>query len=311
MADLALEFLGIKLKNPLVLASGILGTSPAVMERCALQGAGAITSKSAGTVPRDGHANPVSLAWQGGVINAIGLTNPGCHAEVPILKESKKRLNAIGVPLFASIFAPTVEEFGEVARVIAEAEPDLIEINISCPNVASDFGTPFSATAQSAAEVTRMVRAAVHLPISVKLAPNVYNLGEIARAVAEEGANAITAINTVPGMLIDAYAASPILKNTTGGLSGPAIKPVALRAVWEIAQAVDLPIIGTGGVASGIDATEMIMAGATLVGVGSALVDDGPSVFARINEELKAFMLSQGYENLASMRGLAIRRDHE
>ena len=311
MADLALEFLGIKLKNPLVLASGILGTSPAVMERCALQGAGAITSKSAGTVPRDGHANPVSLAWQGGVINAIGLTNPGCHAEVPILKESKKRLNAIGVPLFASIFAPTVEEFGEVARVIAEAEPDLIEINISCPNVASDFGTPFSATAQSAAEVTRMVRTAVDLPISVKLAPNVYNLGEIARAVAEEGANAITAINTVPGMLIDAYAASPILKNTTGGLSGPAIKPVALRAVWEIAQSVDLPIIGTGGIASGIDAAEMIMAGATLVGLGSALVDDGPAVFARINEELKAFMLSQGYENLASMRGLAIRRDHE
>lgn len=311
MADLALDFLGIKLKNPLVLASGILGTSPAVMERCALQGAGAITSKSAGTVPRDGHANPVSLAWQGGVINAIGLTNPGCHAEVPILKESKKRLNAIGVPLFASIFAPTVEEFGEVARVIAEAEPDLIEINISCPNVASDFGTPFSATAQSAAEVTRMVRTAVDLPISVKLAPNVYNLGEIARAVAEEGANAITAINTVPGMLIDAYAASPILKNTTGGLSGPAIKPVALRAVWEIAQSVDLPIIGTGGIASGIDAAEMIMAGATLVGLGSALVDDGPAVFARINEELKAFMLSQGYENLASMRGLAIRRDHE
>ena len=311
MADLALEFLGIKLKNPLVLASGILGTSPAVMERCALQGAGAITSKSAGTVPRDGHANPVSLAWQGGVINAIGLTNPGCHAEVPILIESKKRLNAIGVPLFASIFAPTAEEFGEVARVIAEAEPDLIEINISCPNVASDFGTPFSATAQSAAEVTRIVRAAVDLPISVKLAPNVYNLGEIARAVAEEGANAITAINTVPGMLIDAYAASPILKNTTGGLSGPAIKPVALRAVWEIAQSVDLPIIGTGGIASGIDAAEMIMAGATLVGLGSALVDDGPAVFARINEELKAFMLSQGYENLASMRGLAIRRDHE
>lgn len=311
MADLALEFLGIKLKNPLVLASGILGTSPAVMERCARQGAGAITSKSAGTVPRDGHANPVSLAWQGGVINAIGLTNPGCHAEVPILQESKKRLNAIGVPLFASIFAPTAEEFGEVARVIAEAEPDLIEINISCPNVASDFGTPFSATAKSAAEVTRIVRAAVNLPISVKLAPNVYNLGEIARAVADEGADAITAINTVPGMLIDAYAAAPLLKNTTGGLSGAAIKPVALRAVWEIAQAVDLPIIGTGGISTGLDAAEMIMAGATLVGVGSALVDDGPAVFARINEELKAFMLSQGYENLAAMRGLAIRRDHE
>lgn len=308
MADLSLDFLNIALKNPLVVASGILGTSPAVMERCAREGAGAVTSKSAGTEARDGHANPVTLAWQGGVINAIGLTNPGCHAEALILAETKKRLKALGVPLFASIFAPTVAEFGEVARVIAEAQPDLIEVNISCPNVASDFGTPFSATAKSAAEVTRQVRQAVNLPISIKLAPNVYNLGEIARAVASEGADAITAINTVPGMLIDAYAAKPILKNTTGGLSGPAIKPVALRAVWEIAQAVDLPIIGTGGVSNGIDAAEMIMAGATLVGVGSAVVQDGPAAFARIAGELQAFMDAQGYPNVAVMRGLATRR---
>lgn len=308
MADLSLDFLNIALKNPLVVASGILGTSPAVMERCAREGAGAVTSKSAGTEARDGHANPVTLAWQGGVINAIGLTNPGCHAEALILAETKKRLKALGVPLFASIFAPTVAEFGEVARVIAEAQPDLIEVNISCPNVASDFGTPFSATAKSAAEVTRQVRQVVNLPISIKLAPNVYNLGEIARAVASEGADAITAINTVPGMLIDAYAAKPILKNTTGGLSGPAIKPVALRAVWEIAQAVDLPIIGTGGVSNGIDAAEMIMAGATLVGVGSAVVQDGPAAFARIAGELQAFMDAQGYPNVAAMRGLATRR---
>ena len=308
MANLAVDFLRIKLKNPLVLASGVLGTSPAVMERCAREGVGAVTSKSAGTEARDGHANPVALAWQGGVINAIGLTNPGCHAELPILIETKKRLKPLGVPLFASIFAPRLENFGEVARVIAEAEPDLIEVNISCPNVASDFGTPFSATAKSAAEVTREVRRAVKCPISVKLAPNVYNLAEIARAVVAEGVDAITAINTVPGMLIDAYAASPILKNTTGGLSGPAIKPVALRAVWEIYQVVDVPIIGTGGISSGIDAAEMIMAGATLVGVGSALVNDGPAVFGKINAELQDFMRSQGYQDLESMRGLVHRR---
>lgn len=311
MANLSVDFLDIRLKNPLVLASGVLGTSATLMARCAREGVGAITSKSAGTEARDGHANPVAMAWQGGVINAIGLTNPGCHAEVSVLIESKKQLAPLGVPLFASIFAPTAEAFGEVARVIAEAQPDLIEVNISCPNVASEFGTPFSATAKSAAEVTHHVRRAVDLPISIKLAPNVYNLAEIARAVVAEGANAITAINTVPGMLIDAYAAKPILKNTTGGLSGPAIKPVALRAVWEISQAVDVPIIGTGGIATGIDAAEMIMAGATLVGVGSALVNGGPSVFGKINTKLQEFMRSQGYQDLESMRGLVHRRAND
>ena len=152
------------------------------------------------------------------------------------------------------------------------------------------------------------MRKAVNLPISVKLAPNVYNLAEIARAVVTEGADAITAINTVPGMLIDAYATRPVLKNTTGGLSGPAIKPVALRAVWEISQAVDVPIIGTGGISYGIDTAEMIMAGATLVGVGSALVNSGPAVFGKIHAELQEFMCSQGYQDLQSMRGLVHRR---
>lgn len=221
--------------------------------------------------------------------------------------ETKKRLNALGVPLFASIFAGTVEEFGEVAKVIAQAEPDLIEVNISCPNVASDFGEPFSANAASAAAVTRSVRTAVSIPISVKLAPNVPNLAQIAKAVVAEGANAITAINTVPAMLIDAYAGRPVLKNKTGGLSGLAIKPIALRAVWELSQAVSVPIIGTGGVTKGLDAAEMIMAGASLVGVGSAVVNDGPAVYARIARELAEFMQLEGYQSLEEMRGKAWR----
>ena len=274
MASLDVNFLGLRLKNPLVLASGILGTSPSLMARCALEGAGGITSKSCGPAPRTGHSNPVALAWDGGVINAIGLTNPGAKEEVPLLRETKKRLAAMGVPLFASIFAPTVSQFGEV---------------------------------ESAAAVTRAVRRAVSLPISIKLAPNVPNIGEIAHAAAEEGADAITAVNTMPVMLIDAHAAKPVLRNKTGGLSGTALKPIALRCVAEIASRVSLPIIGTGGVASGLDAAEMIMAGATLVGVGSAVWQDGPGVFGRIARELQTFVDGEGYDRLKEMRGKAIR----
>ena len=303
--DLRTQFLGMALANPLVLASGVLGTSASLMERVAREGAGAVTSKSAGPEPRAGHPNPVALAWQGGVLNAIGLTNPGAREEVDVLREAGRRLRAMGVPLFASIFAPRVEDFAETAKTIAEAEPDLIEINISCPNVASEFGTPFSASEESAAEVTRAVRQAVSLPLSVKLAPNVPQIGRIARAVALEGADAITAINTMPAMLIDAQAGKPVLSNLTGGLSGPALKPIALRCVWEIARSVSVPIIGTGGVSSGEDAAEMLMAGATLVGVGSAVWQHGPAVFGRIATELRDFMAREGYPDLASLLGKA------
>lgn len=307
MVNLEVDFLHLHLKNPFVLASGILGTSASLMERCALEGAGAVTSKSCGPEERAGHDNPVALAWQGGVINAIGLTNPGAREEIPLLKETKHRLADLGVPLFASIFAPTSGQFGEVARMIAEAEPDMIEVNISCPNVASEFGTPFSASCESAAAVTREVRRAVNLPISIKLAPNVPNIGEIAQAAVDEGADAITAVNTMPAMLVDAYAAMPVLKNKTGGLSGAALKPIALRCVAEIASRVSVPIIGTGGINDGIDAAEMLMAGATLVGIGSAVWQNGLSVFARISAELSGFMDEVGYERLEDLRGRAIQ----
>jgi dihydroorotate dehydrogenase (NAD+) catalytic subunit len=307
MAKLEANFLDLHLKNPFVLASGILGTSPSLMERCAREGAGAITSKSCGPEPRAGHDNPVALAWDWGVINAIGLTNPGAHEEVPLLRQTKERLSALDVPLFASLFAPTLAEFGEVAKAIAEAEPDLIEVNISCPNVASEFGTPFSASASSAAAVTRQVRRSVDIPISVKLAPNVPDIAGIAYAAAEEGADAITAVNTMPAMLIDPYAGKPVLKNRTGGLSGPALKPIALRCVAEIAQRVSLPIIGTGGISTGLDAAEMLMVGASLVGIGSAIWRDGPSAFGRIADELTAFMDQEGYGRLEDLRGRAIR----
>jgi dihydroorotate dehydrogenase (NAD+) catalytic subunit len=305
--DLSCELPGIRLGNPTVLASGILGTSADLLERAARSGAGGVTAKSCGPEERAGHPNPVVLEWDGGVINAVGLTNPGAQAEVPLLRETKQRLASLGVPLIASIFAPTVAEFGIVAGVISQAEPDLIEVNISCPNVGDEFGTPFAGSVEAAAQVTAAVRAATRIPISVKLAPNVPSIARIARAVVEAGADAITAINTMPGMLIDGQAGQPVLANRVGGLSGWSLKPVALRCVAEIRQAVDVPIIGTGGVASGLDAAEMIMVGADAVGVGTAVWQRGPQVFTLICDELREFMEQAGYSDLRSMKGAALR----
>jgi dihydroorotate dehydrogenase (NAD+) catalytic subunit len=210
------------------------------------------------------------------------------------------------VPVIASIFAGTVAEFATVARTINQAKPDLIEVNISCPNVGDEFGTPFAGSIESATEVTAAVRNAVEQPIAVKLAPNVPDIGRIAAAVVEAGADAITAVNTMPGMVIDAVAGRPVLSNRVGGISGPALKPVALRCVYQIAQAVDVPIIGTGGVSSGRDAAEMIMAGATAVGVGSAVWYRGVDALGEIAAELSTFMDQEGYAKLEQLRGKAL-----
>lgn len=308
MADLTCDFLNLKLRNPILLASGILGTSADVLERAARAGAGAVTAKSCGPEPRAGHPNPVAVDWGHGALNAIGLSNPGAAEEARMLTQARARLEPLGVPLIASIFAGTVAEFGDVARIIAAARPHMIEVNISCPNVADEFGTPFAASCESAAAVTEMVkRAANGIPISIKLAPNVPDIGRIAAAAVEAGADAITAINTMPGMIIDAEAGRPVLSNRFGGISGPALKPIALRCVYTIAQTVRVPIIGTGGVTTGRDAAEMLMAGATAVGVGTAVWTRGVEALGEIAAELAAFMENEDYRNLGAIRGLALR----
>jgi dihydroorotate dehydrogenase (NAD+) catalytic subunit len=306
-AEISCQFLGLKMNSPLVLASGIIGTSADLLERAACSGAGAVTSKSCSLEPRLGHPNPIAVEWAGGVINAVGLTNPGADEEVKMLLDAKARLAPMGVPVIASIFASSVEQFGQVAAIISQAEPDLIEVNISCPNVGDEFGTPFAGSLESAAAVTEKVKSSTKIPVCIKLAPNVPSIARIALAVVKAGADAITAINTMPGMIIDAQAGKPVLSNRLGGISGLALKPVALRCVAEIRQAVDVPIIGTGGIMTGVDAAEMLMAGATLVGVGSAVWFRGPEVFDLINSELMAFMESEGYSDLESMRGMALR----
>lgn len=303
--ELACEFLGFQLRSPLVLASGIFDTSPTLMARAAHNGAGMVTAKSCGPAPRAGHANPVAFDLGGGLLNAIGLTNPGAQEEARLLAQTRRHLQPLGVPLIASIFAGTVNEFADVAKIVAAVEPDIIEVNISCPNVGDEFGTPFAGAVESAAAVTQAVRQGVSGPISVKLAPNVPDIARIAAAVVEAGADAITAINTMPGMLIDATAGRPILANRVGGISGPALKPIALRCVYEISRAVSVPIIGTGGVSSGQDAAEMLLAGASLVGVGSAVYDRGVPVMTQIGRELAAFMEQHQLPTIEAVRAKA------
>jgi dihydroorotate dehydrogenase (NAD+) catalytic subunit len=305
--DLAVELCGIHLPTPLILASGILGTEAELLVRVARAGAGAVTAKSCSLQPRAGHPNPTVLAWEHGLINAVGLANPGVEAEVDELARTRALLEPLGAALIASIFADTVENYARVAARIVEARPDLIEVNISCPNVHDEFGTPFAADAHAAAEVTAAVREAVagRTPILVKLSPNVTDIAAVARAVEAAGADGICAINTLTGMVIDVHARRPILTNRTGGLSGPAIRPLAVRCVYEIYRAVGIPIVGTGGVSSGRDAVEMIMAGATAVGIGSAVYGERPELFRRIGDEMAALMVGLGYERVEQMRGVA------
>ncbi len=303
--ELAVDLCGVHLPNPLILAAGILGTGAELLERVARAGAGAVTTKSCGPAPRAGHPNPTVLDWGHGLINAIGLANPGVERMEAILRDAKSRLEPLGVPLIASIFAETVEGFAEMARRVSQAGPDFIEVNISCPNVAAEFGRPFATDPDSAAAVTRAVRGATDLPVIVKLSPDVTDIAAIARAVEAAGADAIAAINTVAGMVIDVDCGQPILANRVGGLSGPAIRPIAVRCVYAICQAVGIPVIGLGGIVEGRDAIEMIMAGATAVGIGSAVYYRGLDAFGKIAQEMISFMSEHGHKALADLRGMA------
>jgi dihydroorotate dehydrogenase (NAD+) catalytic subunit len=305
---LPIDLCGISLPTPFVLASGILGTSPNLLARAARLGAGAVTAKSAGPLPRRGHRNPIVVDWGAGLINAVGLPNPGAERQAELLAEAKAALQPLGVPLIASIFAGTPQEFARVARTVLHARPDLLELNISCPNVHDDLGEPFAASCAGAVSVVEAVRPVCGVPLFVKLAPNVPDIGRIAAGVIAAGADGITAINTMPGMVIDVDSGHPVLTNRSGGLSGPAIRPIAVRCIYEIAETVPgVPIIGTGGVTTGRDAVELIMAGATAVGVGTAVYLRGLDVFQNLTRELAQFMTAHSYEKVDAMRGLAQR----
>ncbi len=304
--DMRVDLAGVSLPNPLVLASGIWGSVAGTLVRAASNGAGAVTSKSCSLAPRIGHPNPTVLHWGHGFINAVGLSNPGAHVQRQELARAHEELAPTGAALIASVFGDTPQGFADAVHVIAEAEPELVELNISCPNVESEFGRPFALDPDAAARATEAVRAVYAGPLLVKLSPNAPELVAVARAVVAAGADGLTAVNTLgPGMLIDLEARRPILSNRVGGISGPALRPVAVRCVFELAGAVAVPIIGTGGVSSGHDALEMIMAGATAVGIGSGLYCEGDGIFRRVLEEMEQWMEQEAVDSLDEIRGCA------
>jgi len=294
-------FLNKTFSNPLVLASGIRGVTAAGMVRMVKEnGAGGVTVKSISKEPRTGHPNPTMAPFEHFFINAVGLSNPGIDEG---LKELKKFKELCDAPLIGSIFAGTPDEFAEVTELICQAPIDFLEIDISCPNVSKEYGDPFAYSISAVEKITKLVKAKSTVPISIKLSPNAWNIDVIAKAAESAGADAITAVNTVSGMMIDVRARCPILHNKQGGVSGPALFPIALKCVYDIYKAVKIPIIGTGGVTTGEDALAMIMAGATLVGVGSAVYFRGEDCFKKIIDEMQQIMREEHINSLDEIRG--------
>ena len=304
--DVSATLCGVRLPNPTVLTSGILGLSHEIMARVARAGAGGVTFKSCSLKPRPGYPNPTILDWGPGLINAVGLSNPGVEVMVEEIRAAKKSLAPMGVPVIASIFAETIYDFGTIARFISEAEPHLIEVNISCPNIDDRYRQMFAADPYVVAQVTRRVKENTEIPILVKLSPNVTDVVKIARTAVEAGADGITAINSLgPGLILDVETCRPVLAHGTGGVSGPAMRPIAVRCVRDICRAVDVPVVAVGGVTSGRDVVEMILVGATAVGIGSAVHYRGMEVFREVCRELEGYMARHGYADLEAFRGRA------
>ena len=301
-ADISTKIIGVKLRNPTILASGIIGVSGAACCFAAKNGAGAIVPKSIGPREREGHNNPILVEFKGGFLNAVGLPNAGIDNS---LGEIEFAMKNAGVPVIPSIFGGTKEEFGMVAEKMAALKPQMMEVNLSCPNTASDFGEAFALSEKAAADVIRIVKSKTKVPIIAKLGPNVPSIKKIARAVEEAGADAISAINTMPGMVIDVKTGKPVLHNKQGGVSGHALKPIAVNCIYDIYETVKIPIIGMGGVTTGEDAIEMIMAGAVAVEIGTAIYYRGIDVFRKVADEIKHFMEENGYSAIKGMVGMA------
>jgi len=296
------QIVGLKLRNPTVLASGILGISADSLREVANAGAGAITTKSVGLKSREGYANPTVIQVQCGLLNAVGLSNPGIYK----FSEEIKELSDLQVPLIVSVYGFSSEEYAEVAAVAAESGADAIELNLSCPHV-KGAGTEIGQDSHMVAEVVNTVKDIMKKPILAKLTPNVADIAELAKAAVSAGADAITAINTVKAMAIDIETSKPILANKIGGLSGGAIKPIAVRCVYEVYEAVDVPIIGCGGIRTWRDAVEFMQAGASAVAIGSAIAFEDLAVFRNVAEGIDSYLKKKGYGSVKEIVGLAHR----
>lgn len=298
--DLTVELAGIKLPNPTILASGILGVSSDVMIRAARAGAGAVVTKSFNRNGREGYRNPSFIEVAGGYLNALGIPNPGMGE----MKEEVRAVSKAGVPVIASVFGFDPAEFAEAAARGEEGGAVGVELNVSCPHV-KEVGVEIGQRPAMVADVTRAVKKAVRLPVIVKLTPNVTSIAEVAKAAEVAGADAITAINTALGMAIDVEAEAPVLGGVLGGLSGPALHSLAVRAVYQVRKEVKIPIIGVGGISDWKGAVEMMMAGASAVQIGTAVIDRGVEVFREVTAGISKFLAENKYRSVGDVVGVA------
>ncbi|MCJ2556033.1 MAG: dihydroorotate dehydrogenase [Candidatus Thermoplasmatota archaeon] len=300
MADLSVEIAGLRLRNPVMLASGILGETGSSLVRVAEAGAGAVVTKSIGAEPREGYPNPTVVELEAGIINAVGLANPGIAAYVDELKVAAQA----EVPVIGSVFGKSEGEMSEIASLMEEAGASAIELNLSCPH-ARNVGAELGKDPEIVGSVVSAVKKSVHIPVFAKITPNVTDIVDAALAVANSRGDGIVAINTVKAMAICPETGRPVLSNRIGGLSGPAIKPIGVRCVYELYESVDVPIIGVGGILTGKDALEYLMAGAKAVQIGSAAYYRGIEVFGRVVEEIGEFLDEYGYESVGDVVGIA------
>jgi len=300
---LAVELAGLRLTNPTILAAGILGMTSLSLKRVAEAGAGAVVTKSVGLKPRTGYANPTVVQTDCSILNAMGLPNPGIEYFAREISEAK----TIGCPIIVSVYGFSVEEFVRVAKKATDAGADALELNVSCPHV-EKTGSEVGQDTRLLEKVVKAVKKGVTNPVFVKLTPNVTDIVECAKAAEKGGADAIVAINTVRGMAINAETAKPVLGNKLGGLSGPAIKPIALRCVYEIYREVKIPIIGCGGTGDWRDAVEFMLAGAKAVQIGTAVAFKGLDVFQSIAKGIEAYLETKGFESVKEIVGFAHKR---
>jgi len=296
--NMSVDLAGVTLKNPVAVASGTFGFGREYGHFFDLSRLGAICCKGLTLHPRKGNPPPRIAETPMGILNSVGLQNPGVDAfiehELPFLRQ-------YDVKIIANISGNTPEEYGVMCEKLSAAGVDMIEVNISCPNVKAG-GLAYGTRPELAADVAKMAKEHSTVPVMVKLSPNVTDITEIARAVADAGADALSLINTLRGMRIDVNTRRPILKMNTGGLSGPAVLPVSVRMVWEVANAVKLPILGMGGVSTGEDAAELMLAGASAVAVGTALFAD-PYAPIKVLDDLAAIAAKQELDAVSELTG--------
>lgn len=308
--DVSCTLCGFTLKNPLILASGVLGTKGSLLKKVADHGAGAVTTKSVGAEPREGYNNPTVLHISHDIVlNAMGLPNPGCRQFTEEIETAKKS----GIPVIASVFGSSQEEFALVAGEMEEAGADIVELNVSCPHSLPRFkGLHLGQIPVETKGVVKKVKQTVTIPVLVKLSPNVTSIVKVAQACIDGGADGLSLINTVQALEIDPMTEKPILGNMLGGQSGPSIRCIAQRKVADVLTAMrrgeleEVPVIGVGGIESGEDVARFILLGCHCVQIGSAVLKYGFDTFAKCLSELEKYMEEKGYETLEDFRGKSL-----